>query len=297
MDADHPFAELLELELPSANLEGPAPEELVRQRIEAIIAAGPEDLELDARGTIRFDGEAVGRLTRGRELLRPEVNVLGLEAAGSGALSRVRRRLIAFVRDEAEALLAPLRGKVVRRVSPAAKGLLFRLEEGLGSVSTRDAWQQVRSLKPADGKALAAAGIEVGEVMVHARALGKPRTRRLRAALLAARILPDTPPPVPAEGAVSLDAEESADDYYRLLGYPVFGGRAIRADVVERVDARLKAAAVDGKVEELPAQLPSWLGVERSRIPAILRDLGYRRAKGGAWSVGKRRRPRWAAAR
>jgi ATP-dependent RNA helicase SUPV3L1/SUV3 len=54
---------------------------------------------------------------------------------------------------------------------------------------------------------------------------------------------------------------------YQSIGYPVFGPRAIRADVAERVHKEL--ASVDVKTLSR-SHLASWMGCPASQVPTIL---------------------------
>ena len=75
-----PFAELGEL-LEAQQREG----ERARERWTArLVEAAHEALEVDDEGAIRFEGETVGRLARGRELSAPEVLVTVPEDVGKG---------------------------------------------------------------------------------------------------------------------------------------------------------------------------------------------------------------------
>ena len=60
---------------------------------------------------------------------------------------------------------------------------------------------------------------------------------------------------------------------YTLIGYPVFSGRAIRADVVERVHRALTSEEPgEGEGEREPlavGQLASWLGCPVREVPGI----------------------------
>jgi ATP-dependent RNA helicase SUPV3L1/SUV3 len=58
---------------------------------------------------------------------------------------------------------------------------------------------------------------------------------------------------------------------YAALGYFVFGGRAIRADVVERVHRALSAPGEDEPPG--PGKLASWLGCSAREAPRIAEAL------------------------
>jgi ATP-dependent RNA helicase SUPV3L1/SUV3 len=57
---------------------------------------------------------------------------------------------------------------------------------------------------------------------------------------------------------------------YAAIGYPVFGPRAIRADVAERVHRHLAAGESNGRSQ---AHLASWIGCRASQLAPILAEL------------------------
>ncbi|MCC6554658.1 MAG: helicase, partial [Polyangiaceae bacterium] len=145
--------------------------------IESVIAAAHEQLAVDSSGRISFStsgapgrrpapsapgsdaDRVIGQLTRGRDLLLPEVRLAGLDEIGAGARSRVLRRLVAFARDLVEELLAPLRAPAARALGPAGRGIVYQLEQGLGTALARSAEEQLEGLSPGDREVLASLGV------------------------------------------------------------------------------------------------------------------------------------------
>ena len=230
--------------------------------------------------------QPVARLERGAELLHPAVRLEGLEEIGAGARRRIERRLQAWARDLVDGLLAPLRGlSEDGGLGAEARGLLYQLEQGLGTVARRDATAQLRALDSGDRARLRDAGVELGRSVVYLPALVRGRALRRRAALLRAW----TGRSVALPDGVSAPARDGVppEDYLRL-GYVVLAGRAFRADQLERAHAALRALGTEPF--ELPAELGSWLGCRRRQLPAVLSAMGYRQVEGSDRWV--RRRPR-----
>jgi ATP-dependent RNA helicase SUPV3L1/SUV3 len=94
----------------------------------------------------------------------------------------------------------------------------------------------------------------------------------------------------PRPGAVALVPNPAIDpDAYTAIGYPVFGTRALRADVVERVSASLGELAARGPFE-LPSELSPRAGVRRDELGALVEALGYAELDDGRWSpIGSRK--------
>jgi len=238
----------------SGDLNGDVAEGPVRDDacVHAWVAAPHSAFRLEADERIAVDREIVGRLGRGVDLLRPEITLVTERALGAGARLRLGRRLLAWARDLVAELVAPLRSaRDEPELSPAARGLLYQLEQSLGTVSARDALEQLEALDPAMRTRLGRLGVRLGQHVVYVPALLAPGVIRTRAALCNAYLGGNAGPrrervriEAPRPGAVSLRVEPAVPvPAYAAIGYPVFGARAIRADQVDAVGARLRGHA------------------------------------------------------
>jgi ATP-dependent RNA helicase SUPV3L1/SUV3 len=274
---DHPFARLASLRLASSN-KG-AVEGADDAFVERVVAAPYEAFELDAEGVIAFvegdERRPLGRLVRGASLLLPEVRLERCDGLGAGARSRVHRRLVAWARDGVSDLLAPLRAPRVAGLSASARGIVYQLERGLGTAlaeGARGASLQIAELDDADRLCFAAIGVEIGRAVVFVPALMKARSIARRAALVRAAFGDRAPPP-PHPGATSFRASRFDPEACAAIGYPVFGARAIRADIAERA-----AAASGGDLDSLARLLGCPLR-EVAPIAAALAPAGQNDAE------------------
>ncbi|MCA9690860.1 MAG: helicase, partial [Myxococcales bacterium] len=271
--ADHPFAALQALDerLPEAPDESAS--EVVGE-VDAIVDARHDDLTLEIDGTIRLGDRALARLHAGPHLLRPQLRLVRDLSLRPGSRARIERRLHAFVVDTVDELLAPLgtRGPLTdaaEGLSPACKGLLYQLEQGLGCAPRSQAAAQLRALTPADRAELSARGVELGGLFIYAPALARAGAIRRRFALALAHAGGPTIE-LPRAGAVSLRVHGDAR-IYALGGYPVFASRAIRVDQLERAHAALRELE---DPREPPEEVRRWLGVRRAELGAIVRAMG-----------------------
>lgn len=281
---DSPFGRLRALQLPDAEAE-PAP-----SAAEAIVAAPHAAFTVDARGRIALAGRPAAQMTRGPDLLRPEVQVLADMSMGAGSIAQVRRRMVAWTRDMVAELLAPLRAlPPTPAPSPAARGLLYQLEQGLGSVLRARAEPQVRALTAEDRRLLGRLGLKIGELVVFAPELLSPWAVERRAALWAARA--GTRLTLPGEAlSIALGEEEEAGPYH-AIGFPPFGPRAIRADVAERAYVRALAAMRAGPAA-LPFELAEWIGCASDEVPGIVGAMGFDEVEPDRWVLAPRRSER-----
>jgi ATP-dependent RNA helicase SUPV3L1/SUV3 len=166
---------------------------------------------------------------RGSDRLHPEVNLTA--TLGAGARLRLGRRLLAFARDLVAGLLEPLELPDADRLGPAARGLLYQLQQSLGSVAADSVRDQLAALTGQERRRLREAGLVLGPLAVFHPALLSPEALDQRRALCAAERWPD-PLPVPADGHPrTLPAHpELPARVYQALGYVLQGPRALRAD-------------------------------------------------------------------
>ena len=155
---------------------------------------------------------------------------------------------MAWARDLAETLLSSLRDERLAKLGPAARGIVYQLEQGLGTALATAAHAQLRQIDPADRSRLGRAGIKLGRRVVYAVSLLRPEAVLVRATLCRAFLGPGVSlAPPPALARCFLPSDEIDDDTCLALGFPVFGGVAIRAD--EGVEAGGGAAGDQASAE------------------------------------------------
>ncbi|MCX4246092.1 helicase-related protein [Paraliomyxa miuraensis] len=293
-----PFRALLDLPVPEApGMEAPDAQARA-QWVQGLVDAEFGAFAVDDEGMVIYEQQRVGRLERGAELLHPVVRAHERPELGAGAQRRIERRLQAWGRDLVEGLLAPLRVLHAQPLGAAARGLLYQLEQGLGTITRAEARSQLQGLAQEDRQRLLDAGVELGHAVVYVPAMLDARALRWRAALVQAwwsRPVPVLPP-----AAVSVPAHADVPPEVHLwLGRLVVAGRAVRVDQLERAHAALRAHGSEPFV--LPPELGAWLGCRRGRLPGLLRAMGYRPVDDGRWvrarGRGRRRGSRRAPPR
>jgi len=234
----------------------------------------------------------VGRLVRGTDLLHPEARVAAELELPAGRRSELQRRLVAWSRDLVEETLAPLRRTEAGGLSAAGRGLVYQLEQSLGTVTAESARDQLHCLSDQDRAHLRGLDVALGRRLVYVKSLLKPAMVRRRLALCAAYWGPTAMVPLVAEGTVSLPvATELGGSAHSLIGYPAFGPRAIRADVAERIHRHLRRASARGRFA-LPVEVATWLGCSQQELGAIIEAYGYVAASDGTFGRRQRRRKR-----
>jgi ATP-dependent RNA helicase SUPV3L1/SUV3 len=211
--------------------------------VDELVEASGDRFGLGEDGEILGDGRPLGRMSRGSDRLHPEVTVT-LDELGPGAKLRLQRRLVAWTRDLAETLLAPLRDEHLAKLSPAARGIVYQLERGLGTALAADALEQLGRIDQADRSRLGRAGIKLGRRILFALPLLRPEAILVRAAFCRAYLGRGNGLGIPAAEAVYfLPAADVDDETCVALGFPVVANAAVRADEIEFLAARIAAGA------------------------------------------------------
>ncbi|MGC9983736.1 MAG: helicase-related protein [Polyangia bacterium] len=238
--------------------------------IDGLVEAGHERFRLDDAGRILDGDRALARLAAGVDRLRPEITLL-VNDLGAGQRLRLHRRLVAWTRDWVAQLLAPLRDERLASLGPAVRGLVYQLEQGLGTVLVASAREQVRELDPRDRSVLGRAGVRVGRNVVFSSKLLQPAALRERTLLCQAEIGRRIEQPR-ADAASSVPSSDVSDATYVAMGFPVIGSRAIRSDLVEIVASRLVSGAS-------PAEIARRLGCTPDEVEPIRRALAPSRRR------------------
>jgi ATP-dependent RNA helicase SUPV3L1/SUV3 len=299
VDPAHPFAKLAALRSSvrdvsgvvggeresSASLAGSrgAADEIA----EKVIAAGDRDLSFRADGAILHAGRMVGVLVRGPQISLPDARAqIEGHDLGAGARARLQRRLLAFVRG-AVAELIPRESALAPSApgsSFAVRALLHALEPGLGAAPTAALADILAALTADERARLDEERVRPGPWLTYAAAGVTTRALVARHALvrvfhLAAERLPPPPPGIVSFVPRPLGASTAA--IHLALGFPLVAGRAIRADVLDRVSRAVldDLANGDGARPTDGARYASRLGCDRKTATAIVRLLAARAPK------------------
>lgn len=275
----------------------------INRRLGALAKAGTDDLVLNAQGRIAWQDRAVAQLAAGASVSRPDISLIGGELGASEARLRAQGNIERCIREEISRELQPLlritSDEASQSLSGLARGLAFRLAENGGAIARRKVEEEVRSLSPAERRALRKLGVRIGEFSVFIPALIKPAIAG-RSALLRAvhegnlqRIFQ------PAAGLMSVAADDSftAADY-AAAGFQRCGPRAVRLDMLERLADVIREARAREKTRdfELSPAMTSLLGCSVQDLRGVLSSLGYRRVKKGP-DPEKAQGERWAKRR
>jgi ATP-dependent RNA helicase SUPV3L1/SUV3 len=268
-------------------------------RAERLAKAGDKEIVLSLDGYLRWQGEPIAKLVAGDEVLKPRFVILADEQLTGPARELVEGRLTSWVNAHIASLLKPLLDLAQdQSLSGMARGIAFRLVENLGILDRREVLDDVRGLEQEARAGLRRLGVRFGAHHVYVPALLKPGPSALLAQLWALKSKDlDVPglaemSAISASGRTSVAVDPSFDaEVYRRFGFRIYGRRAVRVDILERLADLIRPALAwdPGAMGEKPAgavagsrgftvtpAMTSLLGASGEDFAAILKGLGYR---------------------
>ncbi len=249
----------------------------IPQRARQLVADGDDAFEMADDGLIRWRGASIGRLQAGDTALSPSVEVFAADFLDGEIRDDVRRRLERFVRASIAVRLAPLITLMQTALPTRARGVAFCLSEALGALDCSATEDLVSCLAPLEKKILARLGVRFGTETTYLDPLLKPAAIAMRGLLWA--VFKKMPLPVkqPPAGRLSVERSLIGDPGLgQAMGYPLVGPRAIRADRLEALAARLRAKVRGEKKFLLEPELARLIGCTIGELAEVVIALGYR---------------------
>src|ERR1700722_16760075 len=271
-------------------------------RAARLAQAPDEQFVLAADGALRWQGQAVGKLVAGEEVLKPRLRMIADEQLTGAPREIAQARLDLWLKAHLEKLLGPLfQLAASEEITGMARGVAFQLVEALGVLDRRKVAEDVKGLDQPARATLRKFGVRFGAYNVYIPPLLKPAPRVLALQLWALkqeeRVTAglDSVEGLAASGRTSIAADKEIDSaLYAVAGYRLCGERAVRVDMLERLAdiIRLALAWRDGAPGVKPAAafdgtgcftvvvgMTSLVGCAGEDFAAILRSLGYRMEK------------------
>ena len=252
--------------------------ELLR-RTGKLLAAEDKDISLSEHGKLWWDGAIVGMVTKGASPLAPRVALVA-----DTPHPAVEAKLQHWLDARLEARLTPL---LALKRDAEGKGALTGLPRGVAHLLAQNFGVAARKeLALPDRLGPVVTALRPYGVWFGRRDAWLPKLLRPDAATLTALLwnvwnsaAPFHAPPAP--GLTSFAAERGTPPaFLRAAGFEVVAGRAIRLDMLERLQDELdKALASGADAEALLTRIVSFLGSGREEAQAVLAKLGWKQAE------------------
>lgn len=251
-----------------------------------MILTSPDKLfSLDAEGQIFFQpdtsnplpGTLVGRVTKGDALLKPKADLVNPELFEGQDIAPIVEKLQAWLTTSIHLALESLFRLVAGDDhTEASRAIAESLFESLGIIPRDALHDDIAKLDEEGRKALRARKVRMGPIIVYMPELNKPAAIKLRAMLLTLWQDKPLPAQTPKDGMVSMPIEgkDIDADFYSKIGYPVYGPRAIRVDMLDRVICAIYDRADKGTFKA-DHKMAEWLGCNIADLYAVLEAMGH----------------------
>ncbi len=245
-------------------------------RIQSFLSADGSEVSANLQN-LCWRSETVATLSRSDDPLKPQVRAIVAEFATAEDRDRVQNRLQnhfdAMLRRDLGPLFA-LRDD--ERLTPAARGIAYRIAEAFGLLPRADAAAEIRALPQEERKLLRAHGVRFGSRYVFVPALLKPAPTRLRLSIWSIFAGPGPLPDPPAPGLVNVPADPDCPNaYLRMCGFHRCGGRAVRIDMMERLVDLIRDAEAGNEWFPGTLDMLSITGSSAEDLREIMDGLGY----------------------
>ena len=250
-------------------------------RADRFYNAPDTEMDFTEQGGLMWGASAVGKLVKGADPMRPQIEAFVDEEAGFDVAEKVRRRLQHFIDRKVATLFEPLLNmQRDETLTGLARGFAFRLVEAMGVLPRDGVADEVKALDQDMRGALRKHGVRFGQYTIFQPALLKPAPTRLRLVLWSLHEGLDEFPESPPPGLVTVpNIEGVPKGYYTLSGYHPAGARAIRIDMLERLADLLRTQDSRAGFEANPDML-SITGMTLEQFAGLMEGLGYKGEKG-----------------
>ena len=224
-------------------------------------------------------GDVIGHVEKGDEWHRPKA-VLAESGLLEGEMATQARTLVQqWLDNQIKTDLTPLFAlKDNAELSKAAAGIAFQLFEGMGVIHRNDVAALIPDLDADQRRLLRRGGVRLGPMLIFMPDLIKPAAIAMRALLWGLYHGKALPVSRPGDGRVSetIDPKQVDHGFYRTIGYPVFGPRAVRIDMLDRVVTDIYDSADKG-LFTAKNQYAEWLGCGLEEMYNVLAAMGHHR--------------------
>lgn len=251
-------------------------------RANAICTCSDDELTLENDAAVRWKGQSLGKIVKGRDALHPAFRLEAYETLDGAVTDKVKAKVSAWLDVYLTAKIAPLFNALrvfdEENATGTARGILWQVVEHVGTMPRSYVADMAKNLTDTDKKVLAKSGLRLGYDFLFFPMLLKPAAQRVCAVLWNVWNGRNDTEGFAIDGKMSFATEKGVPRaLYLAQGYATAGTRAIRVDVMERLTAKLReiTRADKGKPQLLPPELLSLAGLKRDEADEVFGFLGF----------------------
>ncbi|HYC03073.1 MAG TPA: helicase-related protein [Azospirillaceae bacterium] len=274
----------------------------IGNRVRLLEQAPDAEFTLEPDGHLLWQGAPVAVLATGPSVLAPLVRPVHDDLLDAAQRERLKARLAKWLEAHVADRLAPLLALKTADLSGPARGIAFQVAEALGALPRATVEPLIATLTKEQRQGLYKAGLRLGFSHVFLPALMKPKAVALRALLWAVHNGHKLPAPAPPAGRTSVPAlaltggGDYPPGFLEAVGFPRVGPRAVRVDILDRIERELMTRSKAGPLTNV-GDLGPLLGCSQEEIAGVMAALGWRWApeqgdKPAAWLRRPPKRPK-----
>jgi ATP-dependent RNA helicase SUPV3L1/SUV3 len=261
-----------------------------------MLNAAPKQITLKEDGRLYYQGDPtnplpgdpVAYLAKGDTIYAPKVAILPEIGLDDTTRPVVQTAFETWMGLYMAATLGPLMRlpAELENLPAPVQTICTRVYDEFGIVPRADIADLIAALDTDMRKQVRAKQIRLGPVLVFVNELTRPAAVKLRAILWALYHDKALPMVCPRDGAVSQVIEDQTADtaFYQTIGYPLYGGRAIRIDMLDRVITAIYDSVKDNKFQA-QHKMAEWLGCSVPDLYKVLEAMGHKKVHDPAEDV------------
>ena len=234
------------------------------------------EFDLTNDGKIKWQNFNVAHLVKGDHVLKPKLKILADLEAGNEVFEKILKRITLFLDRLIFKNFEPLfKMKDDEKISGLEKGVAYQIFENLGVIPKENIIDDIKSLDQSSRSKLRKHGVRFGQYTIYQFLMLKPHPTKLR--LILTSVFSQTQKffDAPSPGLVTIKAIHNIENFYYLSsGFRLFGNRAIRIDMLERLADLLRNENIF-KGFPVKSDMLSITGLNFEDFSELMGQLGY----------------------
>ncbi len=264
------------------------------EKIESI-KSDLKEMKLNPDGTLFYKTERIARLVKGQEFFAPQIKLFQRDLLNREQIDKLEKMLNNWVNDYIEKTLhnllrlknsdneITLKSRANKdeepteqtlKISGAVRGILYQIYENYGWVQRQDIKDFAGDLSLDDKRVLKAHDIYLGAFSLYLKdSLRRPQ-QTLMGILWNSYNTP-TRHSLPDGGHITVPVKDNGhDDFLSRVGFYPIANRAIRLDMLERLNSKLYDTAEKG-VTTLQPEHVNMIGLDYDSAQKLVRRMGF----------------------
>ena len=249
----------------------------LEKRIQTIIDTGLIELQEDFK--IYWNGSAIGRLTSGKDYLKPNIELIIDDILEQNQKQKLNDFLEKWLEKKITTVLKSLMDlKELKEKNSSIKALAYQLYENNGVLKREHVSEYLKNLDQNDRKILRDLGVKFGRYHVFLFKLIKPEPVTLRTLLWKNYHQKYFNLKPPTFGLNFLDDKNIKNRNFMLLcGFEKFDSIYVRIDILERLFVQIiNTDTKENKEIKMIPEMLNLLGCSKDKFKKLIKNMGYK---------------------